>query len=147
MGLGIVAAGVGFVACSAEANPGANSSAANADSTSPTPSTAVTKAPATATDTDYADGEYTATGWYGGLPSHHDVTLTIDDDVVTAVEITTPAEDETSLGYQRRFAEALPGAVIGRNIDEIALDRLAGSSGCSEGFMAALAKIKDQAAA
>jgi len=103
----------------------------------------------TASDSDYSDGEYTATGWYGSLPSHHDVTLTITDDIVTAVEITTPAEDETSLGYQRRFAAALPEAVIGRNVDDLDLDldvdRLAGSSGCSEGFMDALDKIKNEA--
>ena len=97
--------------------------------------------------TDYTDGEYSATGWYGGLPSHQDVTLTIVDDTVTAVEITTPAEDETSLGYQERFADALPDAIIGRTIDELDIDKLAGSSGCSEGFMDALAKIKGQAAA
>jgi uncharacterized protein with FMN-binding domain len=93
----------------------------------------------------YIDGVYSATGWYGGLPSHHDVTLTIDDDIVTAVEITTPAEDETSLGYQERFAAALPDAVIGRSVDELDVDRLAGSSGCSEGFMDALDQIKTQA--
>jgi len=95
----------------------------------------------------YRDGEYAATGWYGSLPSHHDVTLTIENGAVTAVEITTPAEDETSLGYQQRFAEALPDAIIGQSIDEIEVDRLAGSSGCSEGFMDALEKIKADAAA
>jgi uncharacterized protein with FMN-binding domain len=96
---------------------------------------------------EYRDGEYTARGWYGGLPSHHDVTLTIKDDAVTAVDITTPAEDETSLGYQQRFAEALPQAIVGRPVDELDVDRLAGSSGCSEGFMDALAQIREQAAA
>ncbi|GAA1917921.1 hypothetical protein GCM10009775_08120 [Microbacterium aoyamense] len=95
--------------------------------------------------TTYEDGVYEARGWYGGLPSHHDVTLTIEDDVVTDVAITTPAEDETSLGYQQRFAQALPDAVIGRPIDGLEIDRLAGSSGCSEGFMDALEKIKTQA--
>jgi len=35
--------------------------------------------------------------------------------------------------------------VIGRDIDDLAIDRLAGSSGCSQGFMDALAKIKEQA--
>lgn len=93
----------------------------------------------------YRDGEYTATGWYGSLPSHHDVTLTIDGGSVTAVEISTPAEDATSLGYQQRFAVALPDAVIGRDIDDLDIDRLAGSSGCSEGFMDALAQIKTEA--
>ena len=95
----------------------------------------------------YRDGEYSATGWYGSLPSHHDVALTIEGGAVTAVEITTPAEDETSLGYQQRFAEALPDAIVGQSIDEIEVDRLAGSSGCSEGFMDALEKIMADAAA
>ncbi len=94
---------------------------------------------------DYTNGIYTATGWYGSLPSHHDVILTISDDAVTAVDITTPAEDPTSLDYQQRFAAALPDAVIGRDIDTLRIDRLAGASGCSEGFMNALAKIADDA--
>ncbi len=94
---------------------------------------------------DYRDGQYTATGWYGSLPSHHDVTLTIQEDTVTAVDISTPAEDPTSLGHQQRFAAALPDAVIGRDIDTLQIDRLAGASGCSAGFMDALTKIKDAA--
>lgn len=96
---------------------------------------------------DYRDGTYEATGWYGSLPSHQDVTLTIDDDRVTDVVLTTPAEDPTSLGHQQRFAAALGDEIIGRDIDTIALDRLAGASGCSEGFMNALAEIKDTARA
>lgn len=95
----------------------------------------------------YDDGEYSARGWYGSLPSHQDVTLTIESGTVTAVEITTPAEDETSLGYQQRFAEALPDTIIGRPIDDIDVDRVAGSSGCSEGFMSALNDIRDEARA
>lgn len=98
-----------------------------------------------ASESAYRDGEYSATGWYGGLPSHHDVTLAVENDTVTAVAITTPARDATSLGYQQRFAAALPDAVIGQRIDDLSVDRLAGSSGCSEGFMDALAQIREQA--
>ncbi|GAA2979452.1 hypothetical protein GCM10010460_13640 [Microbacterium terrae] len=94
---------------------------------------------------DYQDGSYDATGWYGSLPSHHDVTLTLRDDAVTEVQITTPADDPVSLEYQQRFAAALPGEIIGRDIDTLQIDRLAGASGCSEGFMDALAKIKNAA--
>jgi uncharacterized protein with FMN-binding domain len=96
--------------------------------------------------TSYEDGEYFAEGWYGSGPSHQDVTLTIEDDLVAAVEITTPAENETSLGYQQRFAAALPQAIVGRPIDELDVDALAGSSGSSEGFRSALELIKAQAA-
>ena len=79
------------------------------------------------TDT-YRDGEYSARGWYGSLPSHHDVTLTIENGIVTDVDITTPADDEISLGYQQRFADALPREVVGTPLDGIVVDRLAGSS-------------------
>ena len=77
------------------------------------PSTTLSATPKRGGNSDYQDGEYTATGWYGSLPSHQDVTLTIADDTVTAVEITTPAENPTSLEHQQRFAAALPEAVIG----------------------------------
>lgn len=95
---------------------------------------------------EYRDGQYTARGIYGSLPSHQDVTLTLADGVISGATITTPAENEISLGYQRRFAAALPAAIVGRNIDGLNVDRLAGSSGCSEGFHNALQKIKQQAA-
>lgn len=93
----------------------------------------------------YRDGQYTARGWYGSLPSHHDVTLTIENGIVTDVGITTPAEDEVSLGYQQRFADALPREVVGKPLDDVRVDRLAGSSGCSKGFMNALAAIREDA--
>jgi uncharacterized protein with FMN-binding domain len=108
----------------------------------PTPQETETTVPESSA---YVDGQYSARGWYGSLPSHQDVTLTIDDGAVTEVQITTPAEDDTSLGYQQRFAQALPDAIIGRPLDEISIDRLAGASGCSEGFMSALAEIREAA--
>jgi len=128
---GTIAVAVALTGCAAESE------------SEPAPTSTPSAEPASG----YRDGEYSARGWYGGLPSHHDVTLTIENGAVTDVEITTPAEDETSLGYQERFAAALPDAIIGRDLDELAVDRLAGSSGCSEGFMDALAKIKLDAAA
>ena len=132
IGATVMIAAAGLTACSTEPDttsaPGSTTAPENEDS-----------------PVQYRDGEYSATGWYGSLPSHHDVTLTIENDTVTAVEITTPAEDPTSLGYQQRFAAALPEAVVGQNVDDLAVDRLAGSSGCSEGFMDALAQIRDDA--
>jgi uncharacterized protein with FMN-binding domain len=140
------AIGVGAIALTVSASACAPEPAPDPSVSSPSPQTTAPSQSGNA-EAEFRDGEYSARGWYGSLPSHHDVTLTIRNDVVSAVEITTPAEDSTSLGYQERFADALPDAVIGRSIDELAVDRLAGSSGCSEGFMDALAQIKQQAAA
>jgi len=136
VGAAVMVAAAGLTACSGDAVP------------DPAAPSGTPRAAPSATSSDatvYRDGEYSATGWYGSLPSHHDVTLSIEDGTVTAVEISTPAEDATSLGYQERFAAALPEAIVGRSVDGLAIDRLAGSSGCSEGFMDALAQIREQA--
>jgi uncharacterized protein with FMN-binding domain len=132
---------------------GCSSSSSTDTASTPTSSpTASASTPTPAPESDastgtYRDGEYTATGEYGGAPSHHDVTLTIQDDLITDVTITTPAEDPTSLEYQRGFAAALPDAVLGRNIDDVQIDRLGGASSSPEGFMNALEQIKADAAA
>jgi uncharacterized protein with FMN-binding domain len=67
----------------------------------------------------YADGTYTAIGQYGGLPSSIGVSVTLVDDVISAVTVTPHATDPTSLDYQTRFAQAVPALVVGRNIDEV----------------------------
>ncbi|MCS5498338.1 hypothetical protein NY547_13890 [Cnuibacter physcomitrellae] len=141
-GLGALALTASLSACSASPDPDPRPSSAPSDPSGS--ATAPSVAPSAAAS-GYRDGRYTATGWYGSLPSHQDVTLALSDGVVTDVTITTPAEDQTSLGYQQRFAEALPAAVVGQRIDELDIDRLAGSSGCSEGFVNALDQITQQA--
>ncbi|RZL92478.1 MAG: hypothetical protein EOP82_10075 [Variovorax sp.] len=93
----------------------------------------------------YADGVYAARGWYGGLPSSITVRVTLVGGIVTSVDVTPHAADPTSLGLQRRFASAVPAVVVGRRIDEVKVDRLAGSSGTPKGFNAAIQKIRNQA--
>ncbi len=109
------------------------------------PNTVVTRSRlASSQDSSYADGEYTATGQYGGLPSSITVTATLTNNVITAVEVTPHATDSTSLDYQKRFADAVPAEVVGRPIDEVSVGRLAGSSGTPDGFNAAIQRIKEQ---
>lgn len=72
--------------------------------------------------------------------------MTLEDGVITAVEVTPTATIVTSRDFQERFAEAVPDEVVGRPIDEVELDYLAGSSGTTLGFNDALEKIKAQAA-
>nr|PPQ62657.1 hypothetical protein C5F59_35725 [Streptomyces sp. QL37] len=70
------------------------------------------------------------------------VSLTLEDDEITAVEVTPHATDETSLALQKRFAEAVPELVTGRDIDDVELDRVAGNSHTPEGFNDALEETK-----
>jgi uncharacterized protein with FMN-binding domain len=93
----------------------------------------------------YADGTYNATGQYGSLPSSIGVSVTLVDGVITAVTVTPHATDPTSLDYQTRFAQAIPALVVGRNIEEVNLSKVAGSSGTPDGFNAAIQQIKAEA--
>lgn len=93
----------------------------------------------------YADGTYTATGEYGGQPSHITVTVTVEDDIVRSVEVEPHATVPRSLELQRAFAEAVPGVVVGRPLAEIEVGRLAGSSSTPDGFNDAIRQIRDEA--
>lgn len=93
----------------------------------------------------YADGIYTATGQYGRLPSSMIVRVRLERGVITRVEVGTPATDPTSLRYQKQFAAAVPGVVTGLPIDQVKVGKLAGASGCPDGFNAAMARIRAQA--
>ncbi|MCT9137618.1 hypothetical protein [Streptomyces violarus] len=93
----------------------------------------------------YEDGEYTVDGEYGTRGSSVGVSVTLEDDEITTVDVTPHATDETSLGLQRRFSEAVPGLVVGRDIDDVRLDRVAGNSHTPDGFTDALEKIKSEA--
>ncbi|KMS68833.1 hypothetical protein ACM01_37495 [Streptomyces viridochromogenes] len=82
---------------------------------------------------------------YTGRGPHLGVCITLEDDAITAVEATPHATDETSLDLQRRFAEAVPAVVVGRDIDTVNLDGVAGNSHTTAGFNKALEKIKAEA--
>jgi len=90
----------------------------------------------------YRDGSYSAVGWYGGQPSRLGVRITIEDGIIESVDVTTYATDPTSLDYQQRFADAVPSVVIGKHIDDADVGRVAGASGCSDGFNDALRRIR-----
>lgn len=94
----------------------------------------------------YTNGEYTAEGIYAGSKSII-VKLTLDSDKIKAVEVTPNTPNiRMSFNLQKKFAAAVGEVVEGKPIDEVHLDKLAGSSKTTQGFNDALAKIKSEAA-
>jgi len=92
----------------------------------------------------YKDGEYTVEGEYGSKSII--VKLNLESDKIKAIEVTPNTDIKMSLGLQKKFAAAVPEVVVGKPIDEVHLDKLAGSSKTTQGFNDALTKIKSQAA-
>lgn len=101
----------------------------------------------TATGT-YADGTYTESADYQAPSGTEtvDVTLTLADNVITAVEVTGHATDPEAKQHQGEFKDGIAAEVVGKNIDEIKVDRVGGSSLTSGGFNKAVELIKADAA-
>lgn len=101
----------------------------------------------TVIERQYRNGEYAAMGTYisPGGPEELEVNLTLEGDIVTEVQITKLATIPTSGFYQEKFGESFKQFVIGKNIENIKLDKIAGSSLTPIGFNEAIEKIKSQA--
>jgi uncharacterized protein with FMN-binding domain len=132
------------------------SDVADAATTAPTtaPTTAASSTPSASSDaaassSAYKDGTYTAEGSYSTPESVESVTVTVTlaDDVITAVEVTGDPQKAESKEYQSKFIGGISDAVVGKSIDEISVSRVAGSSLTSGGFNQAIDEIKSEAAA
>lgn len=98
----------------------------------------------------YKDGTYTATGSYRTPEGSEQVTVTLSlkDGVVTDSSTTfAAAQAHESKQYQSQFSSGYKQYVVGKNIDEVSLSRVSGSSLTPKGFNAALEQIKTQAKA
>ena len=100
-------------------------------------------------DGSYTDGTYTADGSYATPESVETiaVTVTLEGDVITDVEVTGDPQKSESVQYQGQFIGGIADVVVGQDIDEISVSRVAGSSLTSSGFNQAIDAIKAEAAA
>jgi uncharacterized protein with FMN-binding domain len=98
---------------------------------------------------DYTDGTYTESGTYQAPSGTEtvDVTVTLTGNVVTSLEVVGEATDPTAKLHQGEFITGIQSEVVGKNIDELSVDKVGGSSLTSGGFNAAIAAIKADAAA
>lgn len=101
------------------------------------------------TSGDYAAGTYTASGSYSnpGGTSEVDVEITLGDGGVVDDVTVTPKASGTSRQYQEEFAGGIADEIVGKNIDDLDVGKVAGSSLTSGGFNQALDQIKSEAQA
>jgi hypothetical protein len=101
------------------------------------------------TSGDYQAGTYEASGSYSnpGGTSEVDVSVTLGDGGVIDDVTVTPKASGTSKQYQDKFAGGIANEVVGKNIDDIDVTKVAGSSLTSGGFNQAIDQIKSEAQA
>ena len=98
---------------------------------------------------NFKDGTYSSRGIYT-TPDNQEtigVTLTIENNIVTEAEVISQGVLSTSKNFQAEFISGYKPMVVGKNINDLKLTKVAGSSLTPKGFNDALAKIKDQAKA
>ena len=97
----------------------------------------------------YEDGTYDATADYQSPNGTETikVTLTLESDVVTDVEVEGKSVDPSPEveRYQGEFEDGIAEEVVGKNLDELSVDRVGGSSLTSGGFNEAVEQIKVKA--
>lgn len=102
---------------------------------------------AATSETPYTDGSYTATGSYTSPNGAETigVELTLAGDIVTEVTVTPNATNPNSVRYQGEFADGIAAEVVGKDIDDLDVSTVAGSSLTSGGFNEAVETIKADA--
>lgn len=95
----------------------------------------------------YADGQYEAIGQYTspGGGETIDVSITVEDNIITDVAVVPNARLPISARYQGQFRDGVGAEVIGKNLNEVQLDVVSGSSLTPIGFNNALDQIRAQA--
>lgn len=119
--------------------PATTNTTPTVEQTTPVPPVAVT----------YKDGSYTESGTYNSPAGQESVSvsITLKDNIVTAAGFTGSASNPRSVVNQQKFQDGYTQLVVGKNINDISLTVVNGSSLTSRGFMDALAKIKNDAKA
>lgn len=95
----------------------------------------------------YKDGTYSAEGTYRSPQGQETVgvEMTLASGTVTAVKITEHPSNPNTRKFQGEFAGGIAAQVVGRNIDDLKVEKVAGSSLTSGGFNKAVEKIKSEA--
>jgi uncharacterized protein with FMN-binding domain len=108
-----------------------------------------TNAPKSTSTATYKDGTYSATGNY--ISPNGDekvgVTLSLKNNIIETVSIETFGSNDQAKQYQASFKSGINNVVVGKNIDDVSVSRVASSSLTSTGFNRALETIKSEAKA
>lgn len=100
------------------------------------------------TSARYKDGTYAVTGVYNSPAGAEEigVSVTLKKDLITDASVTAKATNPKSQYFQGQFVSGYKQYVVGKNIADVKVGRVSGSSLTPQGFNDAVAKIKAQAA-
>ena len=103
--------------------------------------------PITSGSGSYKDGKYSAEGTYMAPPGQETIQLSLDiaNNKIVAATVSPTNISQNSQFYFDLFQKGFSSEVVGKNIDEVKLSVVNGSSLTPNGFNQALETIKTQA--
>lgn len=95
----------------------------------------------------YKDGNYSADGQYVSPNGEEKigVTLTLNSGVVSDLKLTPYPSNPNTEKFQGQFISGVDAVVVGKNIDELNVTKISGSSLTGDGFNNAISQIKKEA--
>jgi uncharacterized protein with FMN-binding domain len=123
-------------------------STTSADSSAGTSTASGSSATATSDNsTSYRDGTYSADGSYVSPGGQEEiaVTVTVKNDLITAVSVRTVSADSEAAQYEAQFASGISAVAVGKDLGSLNVGSVAGSSLTSHGFSEAIASIRSKA--
>jgi uncharacterized protein with FMN-binding domain len=142
-GLSLAGTVAGCAPSPTESTPAASGGAAETSAAAPSAGTSSLASSGSA----YKDGTYSADGNYVSPNGTETVgvELSLADGIVTDVNITQHPSNPNTRKFQGEFAGGIAGQIVGKNIDQLNVSKVAGSSLTSGGFNQAVEKIKQEA--
>ena len=94
--------------------------------------------------TKYADGTYTKVGSYQSPGGNETVTVTVTvkDEMIQSVNVVKGTDNETSERFQELFIDGIGSAVVGKNLSDVKVGVVNGSSLTGDGFNKAIEEIR-----
>lgn len=110
-------------------------------------STLQNKTSTSVTITAYKNGDYSTTENYDAPDGNQSIKVktSLKDDIIADASIEPQATEKASKTIQENFAEKFKQYVVGKNIYELTLDKVAGASLTTNAFNQALKNIRSQA--
>jgi uncharacterized protein with FMN-binding domain len=133
--------------CAPSATQSTPATTGNSAETSGAASPSGTSSSLASSGSAYQDGTYSADGNYVSPNGTETVgvELTLASGKVTGVNITQHPSNPNTRKFQGEFAGGIAAQIVGKNIDELNVSKVAGSSLTSGGFNQAVEKIKAEA--
>jgi uncharacterized protein with FMN-binding domain len=140
---------VGVLAGCASTTSDSSSSSSGGTSSGSTSATSTTDdSSSSALATSYKDGTYTTDSDYTSPGGQEEIAVkvTVKNNVVTAVTVSTVSAQGEGAQYQARFENAISSAVVGKSLSGLSVSTVAGASLTSTAFNSALGSIRSDAA-